>query len=133
MILPELSLYDIVPGGTKVTKQETVVESYPDVGKTDALGRFCVVHPNKSDCFHLRILLRVAKGPTYFISLRSLQGITYEIFQGFCKAMYLLEDDTHWECTLSEGVLCCSAKSLTYLFVTSLAHIFFAKLSQKHG
>ena len=33
--------YDKVPGGTtlnQVTKQETVVEGYPDVRKTDALG-----------------------------------------------------------------------------------------------
>ena len=31
-----------------------------------------------------------------------------------------VEDDTHWERTLYEGVLCCSAKSLTYWFVKSL-------------
>ena len=67
--------------------------------KTDALGRDYVVYAN-SECFHLRILLHVVKGPTYFISLRNFQGITYEKFQGFCKAMYLLEDDTHWESTL---------------------------------
>ena len=29
--------------------------------------------------------------------------------------MYLLEDDTHWESTLYEGVLCCSAKSLRFV------------------
>ena len=55
--------------------------------KTDALGRVCVVYPNKSECFHLRILLHVEKGPTYFISLRTFQGISSEIFQGFCKAI----------------------------------------------
>ena len=71
--------YDKVPGGTtwnQVTKQETVVERYPDVGKTVALGRVYVAHPNNSDCFHLRILLHVVKGPTSFISLRTFQGIT---------------------------------------------------------
>ena len=83
--------------------------------KTVALGRVYVVHPNNSECFHLRILPHVVKGSTSFISLRTFQGITYEMFQGFCKAMYLLEDYTHWESTLSEGVLCCSAKSLRYL------------------
>ena len=72
--------------------------------KTDALGRVYVVHANNSECIHLRILLHVVKGPTYFISLRTFHGITYEIFQGFCKAMNLLEDDTHWESTLSEAV-----------------------------
>ena len=39
--------------------------------------------------------------------------------------MYLLEDDTHWESALSEGVLCFSAKSLKYLFVKSLTHILW--------
>ena len=74
--------------------------------KTGALGRVYVVHANNSECFDLRILLHVVKGPTSLISLRTFQGITYEIFQGFCKAMYLLEDDTLWESTLSEAVLC---------------------------
>ena len=124
MILPES------PRWNKVTKQETVVEGYPDMRKTDALGRVYVVHPNNSECFHLRVILHVVKGPTSFISLRTFQGITYERFQGFCKAMYLLEDDTHWESTLYEGVLCCSAKSLRYLF-KSLAHIFFGKIIAK--
>ena len=42
--------------------------------------------------------------------------------------MYLLEDNTHWESALSEGVLCFSAKSLKYLFVKTLVHIFFGKI-----
>ena len=85
------------------------------MSKTDALGRVYVVHANNSEYFHLRILLHVVKGPTSFISLRTFQGITYEIFQGLCKAKDLLEDYTHWESALSEGVLCCSAKSLRYM------------------
>ena len=122
-----------VPGSTtwnQVIKQETVVEGYPDVRKTDPLGRVYVVHAN-SECFHLRILLHVVKGPTSFISLRTFQGITYEKFQGFCQPMYLLEDDTHWESALSEGVLCCSAISFRHLFVKSLAHIFFGTILAK--
>ena len=58
-----------IPGGTtwnQVTKQETVV-GYPDLRKTDALGRVNVVHANSSECFNLRILLHVVKGPTSFI------------------------------------------------------------------
>ena len=122
MILPES------PRWNQVTKQEMVVEGYPDVRKTYALGRVYVVHANNSECFHLRILFHVVEGPTSLISLRTFPGITYEKFQGFCKAMYLLEDDTHWESTLFEGVLCCS---LRYLFVKSLDHIFFGKILAK--
>ena len=62
-----------VPGGTmwnQVIKQETVVESYHDVRKTDALGRVYVVYAN-SECFHLSILLHLVKGPTYFIKYNS--------------------------------------------------------------
>ena len=122
-----------VPGGTtwnQVTKQETLVEGYTNVRKTDALGRVYVVHSN-SECFHLRILLHAVKSPTSFISLHTFKCITYEKFQGFGKAMYLLEDDTHWESILSEGFVCCSDKSLRYLFVKSLAHIFFGKIIVK--
>ena len=117
--------YDKVPGyytwnqvtkNFQLWKQGTVVEGYSNVRKTDSLGRVYVVHPNNSECFHLRMLLHVVKGPTSFISLRTFQGVTYETFQGVCKVMGLLEDDTDWESALSEAALCCSAKSLRYLF-----------------
>ena len=62
-----------------------------NVRKTDALGRVCVVYPNKNEYFHLRILLHVVKGPTYFISHRTFQGVTQEIFEGFCKATELFD------------------------------------------
>ena len=101
--------------------------------KIDALGRVYVVHANNCECFHLRILLHVVKGPTSFISLHTFQGITYEIFQGFSKAMDLLEDDTHWESTLSESVLCCSAKSLRYFLSSHWPTYSLTKLLRKNG
>ena len=130
MILPELSRTiksQVEPHGTKLLNKKRQL----NVRKRDALDRICVVHPYNSECFPLRILLHVVKGPTSFISLRTFQGKTQEKFQGFCKAMYLLEDDTHRESTLSEGGLCFSAKSLKYLFVKSLTHIFFGKIIAK--
>ena len=93
MILPELSRM-ISPRWNQVTKQETVVEGYPDVEKNSRSGQSLRSSCQQQRLFHLRILLHVVKGSTSFISLRTFQGITYEIFQGFCKAMYLLEDDT---------------------------------------
>ena len=108
--------YDKVPGGTKLLNKKRQLKVILTLRKTVALGRVCVVHANNSDCFHLKILLHVVKGCTSFISLRTFRGITYEKFQGFCKAMYLLEDDTHWESTLYEGDLCCSANSIRYFF-----------------
>lgn len=131
--------YDKVPGyytwnqSTKKfqrRKQGTIVENFPGVRKTDALGRVYAVHPNNSECFHLRMLLHIVKGPTSFASLRTVQGITYETFQGACKAMGLLEDDTHSKSTLSEVAL---AKSLRFLFaiMLSFCQILAGKYNKK--
>ena len=65
MILPELSRMIKVPGrttGNQVTKQETVVERE----KNRRSGQSLRSLSQKSECFHLRILLHVVKGPTYF-------------------------------------------------------------------
>jgi hypothetical protein len=43
--------------------------------------------------------------------------------------MGLLEDDTHWESLLSEAALCCSAKSLRYLFAIM---IVFCQVTDPH-
>jgi len=98
-----------------------VVKSYPEVRKTDTLDRVHEVHPNNSEGFHLRMLVHIAKGPPSFISLNTFQGITYESFQGVCKAVSLLEDDTHWESMLSEAALRYSAESLRYLFAIMIS------------
>ena len=101
--------------------------------KTDDLGRVYIVHPNNSERFDLRILLHAVKGHTSFISLRTFQGITYEIFQGFCKAMYLLEDDTLGKVHFMRVFY---AVQLNHLDICLLSHwptYSLAKLSRKHG
>ncbi|CAG4932716.1 unnamed protein product [Colias eurytheme] len=59
---------------------------------------------------------RRKQGPTSFAHLRTVQGVVYNTYQAACKAMGLLEDDSHWENTLSEAAVCSSATSLRYLF-----------------
>ena len=86
-------------------KQGTLVEGYPDMRKTDTQGRVNVVYPINRKCFHLRMLPHVGKGPMSFISLRTYQGILYEIFKGVCKAMGLSEGAIHYKSTLSEAAL----------------------------
>ncbi|XP_045455771.1 uncharacterized protein LOC123665525 [Melitaea cinxia] len=110
-------------------KQGAVVLGYPGVRKTDTLGRVYVVHPNNAECFHLRLLLHVIKGPTSFRSLRTFEGVTYDTFQGACKAMGLLEDDSHWESTLSEAAICCSPKSRRCLFAIMIS---FCQITDPH-
>lgn len=102
-------------------KQGTVVDGFPGVKKTDALGRVYVIHPNNSECFYLRMLLHVVKGPTSFAHLRTEEGVIYSTYQAACKARGLLEDDSHWENTLSESAMCSSPRSLRYLFAIIVA------------
>lgn len=90
-------------------KQGTIVKGYP----WQSIRRSSKYD---SECFLLRVLLHIVKHPTSFISLRIIQSVTYDIFQGACKATCLLEDDTHWESMLSEAAICCLPISLRYLF-----------------
>lgn len=101
-------------------KQGTVVQGHPGVKKTDALGRVYTIHPNNTGCFHLRMLLHIVKGPTSFQNLRTVQNVIYDTFQGACKALGLLDDESHWENTLSEVSICCTPKALRYLFAIML-------------
>jgi hypothetical protein len=101
-------------------KQGTVVEGHHGVKKTDALGRVYTIHPNNTECFHLRMLLHIVKGPTSFQSLRTVQNVIYDTFQGACKALGLLDDESHWKNTLSEASICCTPKSLRCLFAIML-------------
>lgn len=41
----------------------------------------------------------VVKGPTSFEGIKTVQGVTYDTFQAACKAMGLLDDDSHWDNT----------------------------------
>lgn len=49
-----------------------------------------------------------------------MQNVIYDTFQGACKALGLLDDESHWENTLSEESICCTPKSLRCLFAIML-------------
>ena len=54
------------PRWNQDTKQETVVEGYPDLRKTDALGRVYVVHANSSEFSSLEDTTQRSKRPHFF-------------------------------------------------------------------
>ena len=62
------------------------------------------------------MLLFKIRGPTSFESLKQGQPT----FQEACRAMGLLEDDTHWEETISEAAVSKSPSKLRDLFVIML-------------
>jgi len=72
------------------------------------------------ECFYLRTLLAVVKGPTSFESLRSFGGVTYPTFRDACLARGLLEDDGEWRQCLLEASLMQTGRRLRDLFATLL-------------
>ena len=46
-------------------------EGYPLIYESDCLGRVYTVHPNDTECYHLRLLLHTVRGPTSFEALRT--------------------------------------------------------------
>ncbi|UYV75439.1 hypothetical protein LAZ67_13000277 [Cordylochernes scorpioides] len=53
-------------------------------------------------------------------SLRTVEGVIHTTFQMACKALGLLEDDSHWNETLKEASICRNAASVRALFSTML-------------
>lgn len=78
------------------------------------------IHPNNTECYHLRLLLHEVRGPTSYSALKTVNGILHPTFQSACKALGLLEDDKHWDSTLEDAALCDSPYKLRELFTVML-------------
>ncbi|XP_073518740.1 uncharacterized protein [Phyllobates terribilis] len=96
------------------------IEGYPGVKATDTLGRVYTVHPSNAECFYLRMLLHVVKGPTSFSDLKKVGGHVCETFTEACQRKGLLENDGHWDITLSEAAATQTPKRLRHLFAIIL-------------
>ncbi|XP_073513990.1 uncharacterized protein [Phyllobates terribilis] len=96
------------------------IEGYPGVKATDALGRDYTVHPSNAECFYLRMLLHNVKGPTSFSDLKTIGGHVCETFREACQRKGLLENDGHWDMTLSEAAATQTPKLLRHLFAIIL-------------
>ncbi|GFU44116.1 helitron_like_N domain-containing protein [Trichonephila clavipes] len=97
-------LYEEIPGYYTFNKQNgtfqrrrrgTPVEGHPSIFHEHTIERIYTIHPNNRECYHLRMLLNVVKGPTSSESLKSVNGILYPTYQAAYLALGLLEGDNH--------------------------------------
>jgi hypothetical protein len=100
--------------------QGTMVSGSGGVRATDALGRVYTVHPNNFECFYLRMLLHVVRGPTSFDALKTVDGTVCATYREACQVRGLLEDDAHWNATMVEAAATHSAPKLRSLFAILL-------------
>ncbi|KIH60924.1 hypothetical protein ANCDUO_08810 [Ancylostoma duodenale] len=118
LLYPEVPKYYTWNASTKRfcrRKQGAPVPGH-DIRASDALGRVYTVHPNNDECYYLRLLLHTIRGPTSFADLKTVNGELCETYKEACQRLGLLEDDQHWDVTLSEGCLTCFPSQLRNLF-----------------
>ncbi|XP_025421174.1 uncharacterized protein LOC112691234 [Sipha flava] len=96
------------------------VVGWPDIKREHALGRVYTVHPNNTECYHLRMLLHEIRGPISFVALKTVNGQVYPTFKSTCKALGLLEDDENLYAALEEAALCQSPHMIRDLFTIIL-------------
>lgn len=101
-------------------RRGTPVNNYPGIFHEHTLGRVYTVHPNNQECYYLRMLLYIVRGPTSFEKLRTVNGIVYPTYQAACLALGLLENDNHWHDTLADATISSSASKLRELFAIIL-------------
>ncbi|XP_067945068.1 uncharacterized protein [Watersipora subatra] len=101
-------------------KQGKVVENWPHIHASNALGRVYIIHPTNVECFHLHIFLHKVTGPTSFQQLRTVDGIVCSTFKEACLKRGLLEDDRQWRNTLREASVSYSPSRLRNLFAVIL-------------
>jgi PIF1-like helicase len=68
------------------------------------------------------MLLTIVRGATSFESLRTVNGVQHDTFQGACVALGLLEDDGEWIQCLTEASTMQTGTTLRHLFCTILLH-----------
>jgi hypothetical protein len=64
--------------------------------------------------------LRIVRGPTSFASLKTVEGEECQTFRDACQKLGLLENDQHWDVTMSEASLSCFPAQLRALFAIIL-------------
>ena len=97
-------------------KQGADVEYHPGIKSSDALGRVYTVHPSNAECFFLRMLLHVVRGPTSYTDLKTVDGHVCATFRQACQMRGIQENDSHWVWTMEEARTSQSQTRLRYLF-----------------
>ncbi|XP_073827769.1 uncharacterized protein [Musca autumnalis] len=110
-------------------KRGNFVEGWENVRKDSTMGRVYTIHPNNSECFHLRMLLHFIRGPSSFSDLKNINGVLHPTFQSACLALGLLEDDNQWNKTLEEAAISHHPHKLRELFsiILVFCHVSNAK------
>ena len=75
-------------------------------------------YPFEGEQFYLRVLLNHVRGPTSFISIRTVRGVVSPTFRECCEKLGLVETDSSLDNALSEAVTFQMPRALRRMFAT---------------
>lgn len=104
----------------KRRKRGIRVEGHTNLFASDALSRLYTVHPNYSECYHLRMLLINVRGPTSFQYLRTVDGQICATYREACENLNLLGNDAQWDLSLEDASRIDQPRELTSHQIRSL-------------
>ncbi|KAG2868807.1 hypothetical protein PC113_g683 [Phytophthora cactorum] len=87
-----------------------------------ALGRMIHVSPRDMQRFYMRVLLCHRKGPTSFENLRTVDGITYDLYREAALHAGYLEDDSKWVACMTDASQFRMPYQLRQLFATIIVY-----------
>ncbi|GFR15496.1 ATP-dependent DNA helicase [Trichonephila clavata] len=105
-------------------KQGRAVQGHLNLDSTDALGRLYTVNPNNGECFYLRLLLINVRGPTSFQELKTVNGHMCATFREACQKLNILENDAHWDISLTDASNTAQPQQIRTLFSIILTTCF---------
>ena len=120
--VPNYYTYDLKDKKFQRRKRGTPVKGWPGVFKSDALGRIYNVHPKAKECYYLRMLLHVIRGPKSFDDCKTVDGVIHATFQSACNALGMLDDGKHWVIALEEARTYITPYKMRELFSIMLVH-----------
>ncbi|KAL8563363.1 hypothetical protein ACOMHN_008202 [Nucella lapillus] len=85
-----------------------------------AIGRMYTISPRQGECYFLRLLLNVVKGPKSYDDLKTVNGEVCATFREACQKQSLLEDDQHLQLAMEEACANQSPKLLQDLLAIIL-------------
>ncbi|KAG5514913.1 hypothetical protein RHGRI_036082 [Rhododendron griersonianum] len=96
--------------------------SWHERKQKEVIGRIITANPKEGERYYLRLLLTHVPGPTSYVDIRTLQGVTYPSFRDAAMAYGLLEANDSNEKCMEEACAYRMPISLRQLFATILVY-----------
>jgi hypothetical protein len=100
------------------------VDSQPGIYREITVCIPYTVHPNRDECFFLRMLLVNVPGPKSLQQLKIVDGATRATFRAACYTLKFLENDQQWDICINDACNTAHPNQIRALFAIILSACF---------